>query len=355
MILGERLSFPSSVFLFPDKKSIFFALDVPKNTEEQGSIGVMRTNLEGIPSVRIELAFPPREHLSGRLASIPGFIPGPDDPYYTSGGNLKRQMQLNVLIAGEKEIVPLVTAFFLKKREGADSLNYSLSRGSVLKLIKEGIDICLNDLVVEKDGAYGPLVSHKSDSISSFVCTGLSYLLQRIFENNFEMNEISLRLADFSLKSQHPSGAFLEYYRVQSKTWSNDEKPGSGQSHKNGEPLYASLAHSAGVADYLFSIAIIQQKKDISAEKYFIAGKRFIEQFFDPKKRGLVDLGAVFVLDTLEPKEKSKLCLELGRRHARFFDCIAALENSDVPGRDRDTLEGQRGIHQHGAPLDLFQ
>jgi hypothetical protein len=77
------------------------------------------------------------------------------------------------------------------------------------------------------------------------------------------------------------------------------------------EPSLVSLSHSAHVSDHLLSLAAILKEKGLSGEKYYNAGKRFIDPFFDNKKKGLIDIGSWFVLDTFEPKEKSNLCLEL--------------------------------------------
>jgi hypothetical protein len=313
MISGERLTYPSGVFLYIDGKSIFIGLDVPARGDEQGSIGVSRTNLDGIASIRTEITFPSRELLPKGIASIPGFVPGPESQNYQSEGNLKKTMQLNVLMALEKEIFPVTTSFFLKKYKDTDLSNPALSKGNALKLIKEGVDVCITDLIVEKGGAYGPAITDKTDSISSLVCAGLAYLIQRVYENNYDMNETSFRLADFCLKSQHPTGVFFEYFHPQSGTWSNDPVPPPmlKLTSNTFEHIVVRIEHSAAIADYFLSVAIIQKAKELSGEKYFSAGKRFIELFFDTKKKGLIDLGSTFVLDTLEPKNKSRLCLNL--------------------------------------------
>jgi hypothetical protein len=359
-VIGERLSFPSSVFLYQDGKGIFISLDAPESAAEQASIGIERSAFDGVPCVRAEIAFPPREKLDEQIAGKVGFVHAPRESVMTIEGNLKKRAQLNVLIAPEKEIFPFASGFYLAKLKDTNALDFGQTKGAMLKMIREGIDKCLLSLLVDNNGVYGPRTSEDAGIVDSLVCAGLSELVQRVYDVNFDMNEVSLRLVDFCLKSQHPRGIFLERYDLAAKKWRCCEMSGrTSRSAKRGDRAAAEavthIAHSARTAAHLFTLSTILEERGHTGVKYFLAGKRFIESLFDFKKKGIIEIGSIVGLDSFEPIERSKACLELIPPLATIFGitgddryrkAIVAIKNeffvetfpyTALPSEDEDT------------------
>ena len=72
--LGERLSVPSGVFLFPDGKSVLIAASFPQSGDEQGGIAVNRVSGEGGRRTRTEIMYPPREAFPPQIEGTRGYI-----------------------------------------------------------------------------------------------------------------------------------------------------------------------------------------------------------------------------------------------------------------------------------------
>jgi hypothetical protein len=101
--------------------------------------------------------------------------------------------------------------------------------------------------------------------------------LRRLFPADARRGELSLRLADFVLKGQIPSGFFHESYSVEAGRWKG----------VRGEPgrTLLSLGQSARIAELLLDLVDELSREGRPFEKYFLAALRFVEFFLDEKGR----------------------------------------------------------------------
>lgn len=311
IIMGERLSYPSSVFLFPGNKCIMISASYPRKPEDQGSISVGIAPVDSGSRLRTEIIFPPTEKLPRELLTSAGYLEGPEDNYFTSQGNLKKELEFHVLIESEKEIYASAVTKVHKRLGTILKKQLSFTKGEALDIVKKGIEKIISSLIVNNQGIAGPRVSEGSNIISATATAGFSCLVQRFFETDLSMHEASLEYADFVLKSQHPRGIFFENYFLSQKEWVPDEsqmKKTKGRD-KTIKPPVASILYSSQVAYYLLTLSEILKQKGYYSEKYFMAALKCVNLFFDQKNR-LIDFGSDLNLDTLAPEKLSLHCLE---------------------------------------------
>lgn len=311
ILMGERLSYPSSVFLFPGNKCIMISASYPRNTEDQGCISVGVVPVDSGSRLRTEIIFPPKEKLPRELLSLPGYLEGPEENHFTSRGDLKKELEFHVLIEPEKEIYASAVHRVHKRWRRFFEKQVSFTKGEAIDIVKRGIEKTITSLVVSNQGIAGPRVSEDTAVISATTTAGFSCLVQRFYETDISMHEASLEYADFVLKSQHPRGIFFEYFDLSRKEWVPDEPrmkkaKGGGNAVK---PPVASILYSSQIAYYLLTLSKILKRKDYFSEKYFMAAQKCVDLFFDQKNR-LIDFGSDINLDTLAPEKLSLHCLE---------------------------------------------
>jgi hypothetical protein len=102
-------------------------------------------------------------------------------------------------------------------------------------------------------------------------------LIRRLFPKDEQLGEIALRLADFALRGQHPSGLFYETFDTRIGEWLGVRGIGK-------RPL-VSLAQSARIAERVIALASDLASRSLPFEKYWLAGLRFVELFLDGKGR----------------------------------------------------------------------
>jgi hypothetical protein len=312
ILMGERLSYPSSVFLFPGNKSIMISSCFPQNAGDQGSISAGVVPVDSGTRLRTEIIFPPKEKLPRELSGTPGYLKGPEDNHFDSPGDLKKEFEFYVLIEPEKEIFASAVNKVYKRWRKIVKNQLSFTKGEALDIVKKGIEKTISLLVANHQGIAGPKVNEGSSIISAATTAGFACLIQRFFETDLSMHEASLEYADFVLKSQHPRGVFFEYYTLSQKEWTPDH-PGRKKiktgSTKAIIPPSVSIVHSSQTAYYLLILSEILKQKGYFSDKYFMAAQKCVHLFFDQKNK-LIDFGSLLNLDTLAPEKQSLLCLE---------------------------------------------
>jgi serine/threonine protein kinase len=113
--------------------------------------------------------------------------------------------------------------------------------------------------------------------LSSAAGLGVAVALRRLFPGDARRGELSLRLADFVLKGQIPSGFFHESFSVEAGRW-------KGVRGQPGRTLL-SLGQSARIAELLLDLADALSGEGRPFEKDFLAALRFVEFFLDEKGR----------------------------------------------------------------------
>ncbi|MBN2444013.1 MAG: hypothetical protein JXJ04_21805 [Spirochaetales bacterium] len=312
ILKGERLSYPSSIFLFPGNKSIMISASIPGKPEDQGSISVGVVPVGAGKKLRTEIIYPPKEKLPRILANTEGFIEGPEENFFVSEGNLKKEIGFHVLIEQEKKIFSLAITRGHKRWRTLFNKQISFSKGEAQDIIRKGIEKTISTLGVNNQGIAGPKLSENTNSISASTTAGFACLLQRFFDTDLSLHETSLEYADFVLKAQHPRGIFFECFSLSSKEWelscSDKNMIKENRSTIIKAPV-ASILHSAHISNYLLTLSEILEQKGCYNNKYFMAADKCINLFFDFKNK-LIDFGSDFNMDTLTPEKQSLLSLE---------------------------------------------
>jgi hypothetical protein len=125
--------------------------------------------------------------------------------------------------------------------------------------------------------------------LSSLAGCTLAVIQQHHGGEDKDTAELSLRLADFSLKGQHPRGLFYPAYQLDNQSWL---APGSTAT--------ISLEESAAIAVALIRFATALQAKGVPASRY-LHGAIFMADALLGSKQNLEDLGDLLYPDSLLP------------------------------------------------------
>jgi len=291
MFLGERLSYPASLFLYHQAGSLLISGQQPENIEQKASIGTRRVIIEDDSLQRIEIRLPPEEK--------PVTIIGPRDIHTTketaatidSPGSLNMQYRINLTFA------PLAKIHY----RGALSI-LKLSKKYLHRQVKQNtlahyIEECLSTHLYKKGGIHGLRILEKSSVISAYAGAGMALLTLKALPRH---EESALRLGDFVVKGQHPGGLFFENYDISRSRWLG--------LHSSKKLL--SLEHASGTALFLIHLSRELKHRGLCWQKYFFAGRRMVDSFLENPKQ-LQNLGSVIDLSSLKSVEKGLGCLEL--------------------------------------------
>lgn len=292
MFLGERLSYPASLFLYHQAGSLLISGQQPENIEQKASIGTKRLIIENDSLLRIEIMLPPEEK--------PVTIIGPGDTHTTkettevidSPGNFNMQYRINLTFAPLAEIHYRGAISVLKSSK--KHLHRQVNQQNTLA---HSIRECLSTHLHKNGGIHGLRILEKSTTLSSYAGAGMSLLTLKVLP---QQGECALRLGDFVVKGQHPSGLFFENYDISRNRWLGLH------SSKN----LLSLEHASGTALFLIHLSRELKQRGLCWQKYFFAGRRMVDSFLENPKQ-LQNLGSVIDLSSLEGVEKGLGCLEL--------------------------------------------
>lgn len=185
---------------------------------------------------------------------------------------------------------------------------------------------CLATHLYERGGVAGLRLEPQSPLLSASAGAGMAVLLRELFPGDPSRAELALRLADFSMKGQHPRGLFCETFHADRGEWQGvGGHPGSAA---------MGIAGSARTADRLLAFADSLAAAGLPHEAYRIAGERFVEQCFDEQGRFRI-AGTAHRVGDREPGStvlaNLELCFPLARvlarmghdRHRKAIDALA--------------------------------
>jgi hypothetical protein len=170
--------------------------------------------------------------------------------------------------------------------------------------------------LVQEGGVCGLRELPGSPYVSASAGATLAALLVRLHPDDDSLLETALRLADFCLKGQHPTGLFYDTYHLQTGEWQGV------RGRRGGVPLL-STSHAAWVADMLIGLSRLLSARGVPGEKYWLAGTRFVDFFLDPR---LGPAGSLHAPGERDPAERSVSGFEV------LFPLSQVLE---VTGHDR--------------------
>ncbi len=334
---GEKTSLPAALFTFSSETGVLLFADLPREGQE-ASVGVRRIQGEEGHLFAAELRFPPVEAPLSIVGPKPGHMEEPVCLDITSEGKLERACALNAVFAPRGRIV----AEGVRAACARFELQGGQRGGEGIWDPKRAVASCMETHLYEKGGIMGLKELPESPRLSAAAGLSLSVLLQKLFPADARLQETSLRLADFCLKGQHPSGLFFESFDVTSGEWQGapgkiTQAGGARRflgNHAGRRPLL-SISQCARIADLLLSLSRVLSAKGLPGEKYFLAAARFVDFFFDEKGR-LSPPGALHAPGVLEPAERglagfeflfplSGVWEETGRdKYKKAFETLAA-------------------------------
>jgi hypothetical protein len=208
------------------------------------------------------------------------------------------------------------------RKEPSARVKEKAVRGAVIQTMER----CLETHLFEKGGVAGLRVEPSSPLLSASAGAGMAVLLRELFPSDPMRTELAMRLADFSLKGQHPSGLFYETYHTGRGEW-------RGVPGRPDRPVIG-IAASARIADRLLAFADALSDAGLPHAKYRLAGARFVEFFLDEQGRFQVP-GALHLPGVRTPFEAGlagfELCFPLARtlahtgrdRYRKALDTLA--------------------------------
>ena len=197
---------------------------------------------------------------------------------------------------------------------------------TVRESVRRAVEGCLGTHLYEKGGVAGLRVEPASPLLSASAGAGMAVLLRELFPSDPARTELALRLADFSLKGQHPSGLFYETYHTGRGEWQG--VPGHPE-----QPVIG-IDASARIADRLLALADTLGDAGLPHAKYRLAATRFVEFFLDDQGRFQLP-GALHLPGVRSPFEPGlagfALCFPLARtlahtgrdRYRKALDTLA--------------------------------
>ncbi len=276
--LGERTSYPSSLFLSLGKKGVLIFSRSTVCEGDPAGIGICRTEVEDAAAgLRVQVRFPGIEEPAGRIGPGPEDLQPAVESTIESPGSLDRSHEVHLAFSSREEITVRGPGVVLK-RLVTDPAQASPGAAAVDKgLLAEAVRAGLAKLLHQKGGVAGMRETAGSPWLSSAAGLGCAVALRRLFPGDGRLLELSLRLADFSLKGQLASGFFHESFDLESGAW-------RGVRGSEGEGLL-SVGQSARVAELLLAFSEDLARQGVPHEKYFLAGARFVDFFIDEKGR----------------------------------------------------------------------
>lgn len=278
--LGEKTSAPSAVFFAADGQGMLLFSRTSWSEGSAAAVGIGRTEFEDEPSrLRVEVRFPGIEEPSGRTGPRPEHVLPAQDQTIESPGAIERSHDLfmtfsaanAIMLDGPAAAVDRIVPRQPKKAKAAPSSSVDTDH------LAQALSAALPALLLEDGGIAGIREHPGSPWLSSMAGLGISLGLRKLFPGNEALLETALRLADFSLKGQVPSGFFYEVFHAESRQW-------RGVRGQSGSVLL-SLGQSARIAELLLLLAQDLADHDLPNEKYYLAGLRFVEFFLDEKAR----------------------------------------------------------------------
>ncbi len=292
---GEQTSYPCSLFIYADPASVLIFLDPPKSDKDLGNICLKKVQIEDEKYLRVELYFPPADKSSN------------EEQVFHSQGGFEYGLRLNVVTSSQQEIHKQGLTAALKRIKNYNHAPLKNLNNYLIKLLSSGIRECLSRHLFSKKGFYGLRRTANSSILSSYASAGLSLIINKHFAHDKDLIETSLRLADFSLQGQHPSGLFFESFSLEDEAWIGINQ--TMGKRKSGIPVI-SLEQAAGVSVFLIKLVDQIKAKGLYGKKYIEAASRLIGAFFDTQKH-LTNLGSALLPDSLMPVKSGPGVLEL--------------------------------------------
>lgn len=217
----DRSAYPNGLYLFSTPAGLAVFSDPEPEAAEKGSVAIWSLQEVGRAGVRLQVRYPdatrapqrpPRRRRRGpaRASTL---------PCLPSAGSLERAHRLNVVCAPPEQLREQATTAVLERLGAPAGSGQNLDAGALKDLLKREIARCLEQELVQRGGVCGLPARAGAEMVSVPASCGLALLLVRACPQDAQRVETALRLADFTLRAQHPGGAFYEGFDPLSGSW----------------------------------------------------------------------------------------------------------------------------------------
>jgi hypothetical protein len=292
---GALTALPGAVYLLAGRASVLVFTDPPPGGRLRDSVELARLVEEEEPRVRVELHRPPRVG----AGSAAGRKPKAGQPALQVKGSLEHAVRLNVVIAPSRELFARGVAAALARLAAASRARPTAAPGyrtsapeypafapalgpavpeyraaapsqaALQARTREEVADCRERLLVSEGGTCGLRLSPGEEILSTSVGAGLASLLPRLLPGDQATEELALRLADFALRAQLPSGLFYERYDLRRRSWLEAE------GRKARAPAVLP-AQSADTASALLVLAGLLRRRRVPHARYLHAAARAV-------------------------------------------------------------------------------
>jgi hypothetical protein len=281
---GERTCYANGLFLFSNPASVLVFSDPPASTEEAGSIEAKRLQRENETDfarieVRVPAAVKPAEKRSRRARE--------EGLFFRSDGQLQYDLRLNVVTAPPDQIYRRGISAVLERGKTLLHSPPRLSPESIRDSLGNQVEECLKVFLIDRGPLCGLLETKGGNILSSLAGCTLALMQLRFLPADTDAVELALRLADFSLKGQHPRGQFYPHYRMDRKSWLPAESP-----------VAVALHRSAAIALMLLRIAAALESKGIPSSAYLQAASHMGDSLLQ-SNQDLEDIAGLLYPDSL--------------------------------------------------------
>ena len=275
--LGEKTCYPAALFLSMGRKGVLLFSRAAACEGAPAGIGISTSEIEDEPSrLRVEVRFPGQEEPAGRVGPVPSHEEDATERLIESPGSLDRSHELFLAFSTREDIhVKGAEAVYKRLMPAGEART---AAGSVDQgFLRDSLQTALSTHLCEMPGVAGIREVPGSSWLSAGAGLGLAIAMRRLFPRDARLTELALRLADFALKGQIPSGFFYESCNLETGRW-------SGVRGETRQTLL-SVSQSSRIAELLLLLAEDLAQDGLPHEKYFLAGLRFVEFFLDEKAR----------------------------------------------------------------------
>ena len=311
---GEQTCYANGLFLLSKPNSVLVFSDPAASTEETGSIEIQRVQHdEAADFARMELRIP----AGGESAEEETRKGRQETQSFRSEGAFEYNLRLNVVTAPPDQIHRRGISAVLERNTSRGHTPPRPLASGTLEGVRDQIEQCLKMFLLNRESLCGLLETKGSNRICSLAGCTVALLQLQVLAEDRDAVELAMRLADFSLKGQHPRGLFYPYYWRDRQTWLPPEPT-----------IAVSVHQSAAIALMLIRIARVLGSKDLPASAYLHAASHMADSILqvnqDPE-----DLADLLYPDSL----LSAGAAGPGRCAPRLIELF--LELYDITGKDR--------------------
>jgi hypothetical protein len=221
---GSLTALPAGLYLLAGRASVLVFADPPAAERRGSSVELARLVQEEEPLVRVELHRPPRAGaVPGRKPAQRGRAALQAQAALRVSGSLEQAARLNLVIAPARELFAQGLSAALDRlatwQPRPAGAQGNLAPAALQARTRKEIAACRQHLLVDQGGTCGLRLSPGLETLSTSAGAGLAALLPGLFPGEEEMEELALRLADFVLRAQLPTGLFCERYDLKRRSW----------------------------------------------------------------------------------------------------------------------------------------